>query len=187
MISRLVKMPGEEQSEFQREGDGPAREEALNRRDNAYRASSNTRFATLVVMDLAPSDPKSGDPPREGVTAPSLKLVLESAGARGMRFLAGSRDLSQGDASATAGNLMLDAAPLLIAAVRLPENAKAGLAGQVDLTPLDQPVRCELAYQRFGVWLGELTLTESPPSGLGGRAPPLRISRARIILEPLTP
>jgi hypothetical protein len=169
--------------------DQDARRDSLAILDGERAAWPTGLFACMVYLDVQPtaSPPPVGLAGRKSVPLPSAQLMLRRSSAGNLEVLAGGNPIASisSPEQGVGGKLLIDAAPLLRAALGSPQAEREGLAGRVDLVWLNRARECELAYEQLGAWSGELQGQEHDMGS--GPIRPLRITGARIILEPVAP
>jgi hypothetical protein len=165
-------------------------------------AKPDGEFACLVYLDLAKSTSggsrsrgrsrsrSSGESYRLSVPLASSRVSVRPQGEDAVRVIAEGRDIgvdagSVGRRSSRRGSrgeqIGIDAATLLRAALTSEDAEREKLAGTVDLAPLSKEQKCALEPGQLGLWSGTLSVDDH---GVGGDWP-LRITGARIVLEPV--
>lgn len=146
-----------------------------------------------------PADQADGTPTlTEGTSLPlpDMRLVVQPEGAQGFRVVLDGRDLALGSEGDPGGpgrgaappasgpiGLRIDAAPILLEALKKAQDQKVSFAGLVNQFVLNDRLPCELRHEQLGTWGGELQL-----QGAGGQRSvdpetPLQITGGKIYLE----
>ncbi|MBP7934954.1 MAG: hypothetical protein KA354_09945 [Phycisphaerae bacterium] len=166
----------------------------------------------LDVKSAATANPQDGNaggmeadlaegvvPLTEGTSlpCPDLRLTLQPEGAQGFRVIFDGRDLTlvggEGDAGGPSRSaapsstgpvtLRIDAAPILLEALKKAQDQKSSFAAQVNQVVLNDRVPCELRHEQLGTWGGELQLQGAGAQRGMDLETPLQITGGKIYLE----
>ncbi len=203
LLKRITMMTPEESREFE---SSPGEADRLGRLESMMRDRASQpvgEFACMVYVDLESSGatvgsrwaPGGSKPLRRNVPLVSSKVVIRQAGEGDFRVLAQNKEISmpgrsrrpRGGRRPGQAVLNINAAPLLGAALSSEDARREGLADKVDIPAMTRGngQTCQLSPERLGTWAGDVMM----PGGIGrpGTGRPMRVTVARIILEPLKP
>jgi hypothetical protein len=205
LLKRTIGMTSKEAEDFDRSTSENARATCLTERILAGRnANPLGQFACLVLADTErevppPTGPSTGPQPgtitRTSVPLASSRVTI-SRTKEGLRISAEGAELGKVDAPNGGGDqpsttpisaLPIDGAELIIEALKSDDARKEGLAGKVDTSSIKSSLKeqkCELKPDALGGWAGDVTI---PASGTKSPDRPVRITTAKIMLQPLMP
>lgn len=207
LLKRIIAMTSREAEDFDRSTSENARLDCVRERILAERVNAPAgQFACLVLVDVEAAGPAevaapgTGQPgvfKRANVPLASSRVTITRSGEGRIRITADGVDIgrvegsAEGEApgAASGGTLPIDAAELISAALKSEDARKEGLAGKVNITATREAIReaakqhrCELKPEPLGGWSAEITIGAPKTSDR-----PMRVTAAKIILQPLMP
>ena len=196
LLRQLTQMSQAESDQLDSLTDAAARQQYLTDLEKKRTEKPAGKYACVVYVDLKPGNvPPAGgnspgaariEQPMSNVPLLSATVNVQLEGNKIAQILADDRYIGmpddRGNLSPSPGQLIIDAAPLILDGLRWADEQKQAFAGKVDRLGLSERLRCELRHQRLGTWCGEVTINQkrAPDPGV-----PLQVTGGIVFLEPL--
>jgi len=201
LVQRLARFSDAEKKEFYLLGSPEARLDHLKRIDQQRIKKPVGEFACVVYLDVTSTGVSTRSTGRssEGKTSivrrnvplTSSTVMIQSLAQAGVQIIADGRRIGLSGMSvgtkrssrSDSATLNIDAGSLLQSALVSSGAKKEGLTAKAYRHSLTNVLRCELKYEKWGAWFGEITVSRGRSSSEDEGT--WEATGAKIILEPL--